>query len=99
MDEFFKKKLVNEFLSNYSDSEWKKILVILVEFAILTIKKKHDSNNLPSINELGKTVKTLKTYLKGKHTFKTNNLENLNYNSESDHKSRQIHQEKFERSK
>ncbi len=59
IEEFYKKKIIRDFLSLFSESKWKELLFLLVEYGILKLRKNHNVASL-SIDDLNNIIDDLK---------------------------------------
>lgn len=46
MEEFYKKKVIRDFLSLFSESKWKNLCILCLEYGILTLKKNYQISSL-----------------------------------------------------
>ena len=46
MEEFYKKKVVRDFLALFSESKWKNLCVLCIEYGILLLKKNYQVSSL-----------------------------------------------------
>jgi hypothetical protein len=59
IEEFYKKKIIRDFLSLFSESKWKELLFLLVEYGILQLRKDHNVASM-SIDDLNNIIDDLK---------------------------------------
>ena len=41
MEEFYKKKIIRDFLTLFSESKWKNLCILCIEYGILMLKQKY----------------------------------------------------------
>ena len=46
MEEFYKKKIIRDFLTLFSESKWKNICILCMEYGVLTLKQKYQISSL-----------------------------------------------------
>jgi hypothetical protein len=46
IEEFYKRKLIRDFLSLFSENKWKELLFLLVEYAIIQLKRNYNVGSL-----------------------------------------------------
>ena len=85
MEEFYKKKIIRDFLSLFSESKWKNLSILLIEYAILTLRKNYQVSSLSSedIEELVNDMIEEEERNKKKNLKKINNNQNNNSNNKS----------------
>ena len=85
MEEFYKKKIIRDFLSLFSESKWKNLSILLIEYAILTLRKNYQvsSLSLEDIEELVNDMIEEEERNKKKNLKKINNNQNNNSNNKS----------------
>ena len=85
MEEFYKKKIIRDFLSLFSESKWKNLSILLIEYAILTLRKNYQvsSLSLEDIEELVNDMIEEEERNKKKNLKKLNNNQNNNSNNKS----------------
>ena len=85
MEEFYKKKIIRDFLSLFSESKWKNLSILLIEYAILTLRKNYQvsSLSLEDIEELVNDMIEEEERNKKKILKKINNNQNNNSNNKS----------------
>ncbi len=85
MEDFYKKKIIRDFLSLFSESKWKNLSILLIEYAILTLRKNYQvsSLSLEDIEELVNDMIEEEERNKKKNLKKINNNQNNNSNNKS----------------
>src|SRR5688500_15300643 len=58
-DEFYKKKVIRDFLSLFSESKWKELIILSLEYGIIMLKKNHNVASL-SVDDFSNIVDELK---------------------------------------
>lgn len=58
MEEFYKKKVIRDFLSQFSESKWKYLTILCIEYGILQLKKNYTVSSL-SLDDIEKFVDEL----------------------------------------
>ena len=79
MEEFYKKKSIRDFLSLFSESKWKSLCLLCIEYGILNLKLKYQISSL-SLDDIQEYVDELKDQLtkiakSGKKKLRENNSE------------------------
>ena len=46
MEEFYKKKIIRDFLTLFSESKWKNLCILCMEYGILMLKQKYQVSSL-----------------------------------------------------
>ena len=46
MEEFYKKKIIRDFLTLFSESKWKNLCILCMEYGVLTLKQKYQISSL-----------------------------------------------------
>ena len=46
MEEFYKKKIIRDFLTLFSESKWKNLCILCMEYGVLTLKQKYQVSSL-----------------------------------------------------
>jgi len=59
IEEFYKKKIIRDFLSLFTESKWKELLFLIAEYGIIVLKRNHNIAAL-SINDLSNIIDDLK---------------------------------------
>ena len=59
IEEFYKKKIIRDFLSLFSECKWKELLFLLVEFGILQLRKDYNVASM-SLDDLNNIIDDLK---------------------------------------
>ena len=94
MEEFYKKKIIRDFLTLFSESKWKNLCILCMEYGILTLKQKYQISSLSMedieefVNDLieeesKKNQKNLKKLRQGIISNTNFNYNNNNINSNS----------------
>ena len=94
MEEFYKKKIIRDFLTLFSESKWKNLCILCMEYGVLTLKQKYQISSLSMedieefVNDLieeesKKNQKNLKKLRQGiiSNTNFNYNINNINSNS------------------
>ena len=96
MEEFYKKKIIRDFLTLFSESKWKNLCILCMEYGILTLKQKYQVSSLSMedieefVNDLieeeskknQKNLKKLRQGIASNTNFNyNNNANNINSNS------------------
>ena len=89
MEEFYKKKIIRDFLTLFSESKWKNLCILCMEYGILMLKQKYQISSLSMedieefVNDLieEENKKNQKNLKKLRKDIATNT--NFNYNSSS----------------
>ena len=93
MEEFYKKKIIRDFLTLFSESKWKNLCILCMEYGVLTLKQKYQISSLSMedieefVNDLieeeskknQKNLKKLRQGIISNTNFNYNN--NINSNS------------------
>ena len=83
MEEFYKKKIIRDFLALFSESKWKNLSILLIEYAILTLRKNYQVSSL-SLEDIEEFVNDMieEEERKKKKNFKklNNNQNNISNN-------------------
>ena len=94
MEEFYKKKIIRDFLTLFSESKWKNLCILCMEYGVLTLKQKYQVSSLSMedieefVNDLieeeskknQKNLKKLKQGMISNTNFNYNNSNNNNSN-------------------
>ena len=94
MEEFYKKKIIRDFLTLFSESKWKNLCILCMEYGVLTLKQKYQVSSLSMedieefVNDLieeesKKNQKNLKKLRQGIISNTNFNYNNNNINSNS----------------
>ena len=94
MEEFYKKKIIRDFLTLFSESKWKNLCILCMEYGVLTLKQKYQISSLSMedieefVNDLieeesKKNQKNLKKLRQGIISNTNFNYNNNNINSNS----------------
>ena len=94
MEEFYKKKIIRDFLTLFSESKWKNLCILCMEYGVLTLKQKYQVSSLSMedieefVNDLieeesKKNQKNLKKLRQGLISNTNFNYNNNNINSNS----------------
>ena len=94
MEEFYKKKIIRDFLTLFSESKWKNLCILCLEYGVLTLKQKYQISSLSMedieefVNDLieeesKKNQKNLKKLRQGIISNTNFNYNNNNINSNS----------------
>jgi len=59
IEEFYKKKVIRDFLSLFNDTKWKELLFLIAEYGIIILKRNHNIAAL-SIDDLSNIIDELK---------------------------------------
>ncbi len=59
IEEFYKKKIIRDFLSLFSESKWKQLLFLLVEYGILQLRKDYNVASM-SLEDIHSIIDDLK---------------------------------------
>ena len=96
MEEFYKKKIIRDFLTLFSESKWKNLCILCMEYGVLTLKQKYQVSSLSMedieefVNDLieeeskknQKNLKKLRQGIASNTNFNyNNNANNINSNS------------------
>ncbi len=102
MEEFYKKKIIRDFLTLFSESKWKNLCILCMEYGVLTLKQKYQISSLSMedieefVNDLieeeskknQKNLKKLRQGIVSNTNFNyTNNSNNMNSNSKANNTS------------
>ena len=102
MEEFYKKKIIRDFLTLFSESKWKNLCILCMEYGVLTLKQKYQVSSLSMedieefVNDLieeeskknQKNLKKLRQGIVSNTNFNyTNNSNNMNSNSKANNTS------------
>ena len=94
MEDFYKKKIIRDFLTLFSESKWKNLCILCMEYGVLTLKQKYQISSLSMedieefVNDLieeesKKNQKNLKKLRQGIISNTNFNYNNNNINSNS----------------
>ena len=97
MEEFYKKKIIRDFLTLFSESKWKNLCILCMEYGILMLKQKYQVSSLSMedieefVNDLieeeskknQKNLKKLRQDIVSNTNFNYNNYNNSNANNTS----------------
>ena len=94
MEEFYKKKIIRDFVTLFSESKWKNLCILCMEYGVLTLKQKYQISSLSMedieefVNDLieeesKKNQKNLKKLRQGIISNTNFNYNNNNINSNS----------------
>ena len=97
MEEFYKKKIIRDFLTLFSESKWKNLCILCMEYGILMLKQKYQVSSLSMedieefVNDLieeeskknQKNLKKLRQDIVSNTNFNYNNSSNINNISSS----------------
>ena len=97
MEEFYKKKIIRDFLTLFSESKWKNLCILCMEYGVLMLKKKYQVSSLSMedieefVNDLieeeskknQKNLKKLRQDIVSNTNFNYNNNSNIINNSTS----------------
>ena len=95
MEEFYKKKIIRDFLTLFSESKWKNLCILCMEYGVLMLKQKYQISSLSMedieefVNDLieeenkknQKNLKKLRKDIISNTNFNYNNNSNINNNS------------------
>ena len=102
MEEFYKKKIIRDFLTLFSESKWKNLCILCMEYGVLTLKQKYQVSSLSMedieefVNDLieeeskknQKNLKKLRQGIVSNTNFNyNNNSNNINSNSNANNTS------------
>ena len=102
MEEFYKKKIIRDFLTLFSESKWKNLCILCMEYGVLTLKQKYQVSSLSMedieefVNDLieeeskknQKNLKKLRQGIVSNTNFNySNNSNNMNSNSKANNTS------------
>lgn len=59
IEEFYKKKVIRDFLSLFTQSKWKELLFLIAEYGVIILKRNHNIAAL-SIDDLSNIIDELK---------------------------------------
>ena len=97
MEEFYKKKIIRDFLTLFSESKWKNLCILCMEYGVLMLKQKYQISSLSMedieefVNDLieeenkknQKNLKKLRKDIVSNTNFNYNNYSNINNTSTS----------------
>ena len=97
MEEFYKKKIIRDFLTLFSESKWKNLCILCMEYGVLMLKQKYQISSLSMedieefVNDLieeenkknQKNLKKLRKDIVSNTNFNYNNYSNINNTSAS----------------
>ena len=84
MEEFYKKKIIRDFLTLFSESKWKNLCILCMEYGVLTLKQKYQVSSL-SMEDIEEFVNDLieeesKKNQKNLKKLKQGMISNTNFN-------------------
>lgn len=82
IEEFYKKKLIRDFLSLFSETKWKELLYLIAEYGIILLKRNYNVASL-SLDDLLNIIDDLKEEDQKilKQKLKKLELKNIQYNN------------------
>jgi len=100
MEEFYKKKIIRDFLTLFSESKWKNLCILCMEYGVLMLKKKYQVSSLSMedieefVNDLideenkknQKNLKKLRQDIVSNTNFNYNNNNSITYNTSTSFK-------------
>lgn len=59
IEEFYKKKLIRDFLSLFSETKWKELLILIAEYGIILLKRNYNIASI-SLDDISTIIDDLK---------------------------------------